>query len=62
LVDDQLQVTGVMYSSESDFYGIGEDSILANNPLRYNLRLGIMLQGNTSRNHALGANYAFWSR
>ncbi|HEX5223433.1 MAG TPA: BamA/TamA family outer membrane protein [Verrucomicrobiae bacterium] len=47
-LEDQLQtVTGVIYSSVNlDFYGIGEDSVLANNPLRYNLEpKGILLQG-----------------
>ncbi len=47
-LDDRLQtVAGVVYASVNlDFYGIGEDSILAENPLRYNLEpVGGTLQG-----------------
>ena len=38
-LDDRLQtLVGVVYASVNlDFYGIGESSILADNPLRYNL-------------------------
>lgn len=46
--DDQLQtVVGAICSSVNlDFYGIGENNILASDPLRYNLEpKGIMLQG-----------------
>ena len=63
--DDRLQtLAGVVYSSVNlDFHGLGEDSVLADDPLRYNLEpKGGMLQGKfrigDSRVWA-GLSYAF---
>jgi hypothetical protein len=63
--DDRLQtLAGVVYSSVNlDFHGIGNDAILADDPLRYNLQpVGGMLQGKyrlgDSRFWA-GLSYAF---
>jgi outer membrane protein assembly factor BamA len=63
--DDRLQtLAGVVYASINlDFHGIGADSVLDDNPLRYNLEpKGFMLQGRyriaESRFWA-GFNYAF---
>jgi outer membrane protein assembly factor BamA len=64
-LDDRLQTQiGAVYASVNlDFYGIGQDTVLANNPLRYNLEpKGGMLQGKyrlgDSRFWA-GLSYAF---
>lgn len=64
-LDDRLQtLAGVVYASVNlDYYGIGMDSVLANNPLRYNLEpKGGTLQAKYrlggSRVWA-GLNYAF---
>lgn len=63
--DDRVQsVAGVFYGSVNlDFHGIGDDPVLADNPLRYNLQpVGGMLQGKyrlgDSRVWA-GISYAF---
>jgi hypothetical protein len=64
-LDGRLQtLAGVVYASVNlDFHGIGEDSVLADDPLRYNLKpAGGMLQGKyrlgKSRLWA-GLSYAF---
>jgi len=47
-MDDRLQTrAGVVYASVNlDFYGIGEDALLKDNPLRYNLEpKGVFVQG-----------------
>jgi len=57
-LDGRLQtLAGVVYASVNlDYYGIGADSVLANDPLRYNLEpKGGMLQGK----YRLGAS-RFW--
>jgi hypothetical protein len=58
-LDDRLQtVAGVLYASVNlDFYGIGENSLLTDHPLRYKLEpKGGMLQGK----YRLG-NSRFWA-
>ncbi len=64
-LDDRLQtVAGVVYASVNlDFFGIGEDSLLANHPLPYNLKpKGGMLQGKYRLGNSrvwAGLSYAF---
>lgn len=64
-LDERVQtLAGLVYASVNlDFYGIGEDSLLANNPLRYNLEpKGGLVQGKyrlgNSRSWA-GLSYAY---
>jgi outer membrane protein assembly factor BamA len=64
---DRLQtVAGVVYASMNlDFYGVGENAVLAKHPLRYNLEpRGGMVQGKYRLGNSptwAGLNYAFAS-
>jgi hypothetical protein len=64
--DDRLQSTaGILYFSVNlDFYGIGDDPVLNDHPLRYNLEpKGGLVRGRTRLGETrlwAGLGYAFW--
>jgi hypothetical protein len=65
-LDDQLQSTaGVVYFSVNlDFYGVGDDAVLHDHPLRYNMEpKGGLVRGKTRLGKTrlwAGLGYAFW--